>query len=123
VDEESWDIFKSSNLITINNKDTFQKISKNDRILVYVSSISKIMGLYGVISKEKEEITINDKQYSYKFDLNLLEFFDKSINFKDIVPKLDFITNKKRWYTHIGGVKDAKRISLKDYTTLIRSLV
>lgn len=123
VQESNWDIVKSGNIIGTDNKDIYDEIKANDKILVYVSGISQIKGLYEVVSKYKENIAIFEgKIRPYRFKLNLIEFFEDRSEFKDLVPKLNFIENKEKWYTHLGGIKGVKALTLRDYTAMIKSL-
>ena len=123
VDQSNWQIVKSGNVIGTNNETIYNEIGKNDKILVYVSGISEIKALYEVVSKFKEEGSLfNNKNYPFRFQLNLIKFFEHVTHFKELVPKLQFIENKEKWYTHLGGIKGITELSLRDYTALIRTL-
>ncbi|MBY8983411.1 MAG: EVE domain-containing protein [Candidatus Lokiarchaeota archaeon] len=124
VSEKNWEIIKSNNIIGTDNKKTYKQILTNDKILVYINRISEIKALYNVLGKyEDHEQLFVDRNYPYRFEISEIEFFDEKIDFKELVPKLKFIKNKEKWYTHIGGSKGATQISLRDYTTLIKALV
>ena len=123
IDQLNWQIVKSGSIIGTNNETIYNQIGENDKILVYVSGISEIKALYEVISKYKEEVPLfHNKNYPFRFQLNLIKFFEDKTNFKDLVNKLQFIENKEKWYTHLGGIKGITELSLRDYTALIRSL-
>ncbi|MBN1217215.1 MAG: EVE domain-containing protein [Candidatus Lokiarchaeota archaeon] len=124
VSKENWKIIKSKNIIGTDNQKTFNKIMPNDKILVYINGISKINALYNVEEKfEEYDQLFIDKDYRFRFKINEIEFFDETIDFKELVHKLKFIKNKDKWFTHIGGSKGATQISLRDYTALIKALV
>jgi len=123
IDQLNWQIVKSGSIIGTNNETIYNQIGENDKILVYVSGISEIKALYEVISKYKEEVPLfHNKNYPFRFQLNLIKFFEDKTQFKDLVHKLKFIENKEKWYTHLGGIKGITELSLRDYTALIRSL-
>ncbi|MBY9007444.1 MAG: EVE domain-containing protein [Candidatus Lokiarchaeota archaeon] len=124
VSQKNWEIIKSDKIIGTDNQKTFKKIMSNDKILVYINGISEIKALYNVIEKyEDHDQLFIDRNYPYRFKINEIEFFDEKIDFKELVHKLKFIKNKDKWYTHIGGLKGATQISLRDYTALIKALV
>ncbi|MFO7796419.1 MAG: hypothetical protein ACQERB_08490 [Promethearchaeati archaeon] len=123
IDQLNWQIVKSGNIIGTNNETIYNQIGENDKILVYVSGISEIKALYEVISKYKENVSLfHNKNYPFRFQLSLIKFFEDKTKFKDLVNKLQFIENKEKWYTHLGGIKGITELSLRDYTALIRSL-
>jgi len=123
IDKSNWDIVNSGNIIGTDDEKIYNKINENDKILIYVSGLSKVKALYEVISKYEEETPLfQGKNYHYRIKLNLIEYFEVKAEFKDLVPKLDFIENKERWYTHLGGIKGVKALTLRDYTAMIKSL-
>ncbi|TFF93007.1 MAG: EVE domain-containing protein [Promethearchaeota archaeon] len=123
INQLNWQIVKSGNIIGTNNETIYNQVEKNDKILVYVSGISEIKALYEIISKYKEDVSLfHNKNYPFRFQLNLIKFFEDKTKFKDLVNKLQFIQNKEKWYTHLGGIKGITELSLRDYTALIRSL-
>lgn len=123
IDKSNWDIVNSGNIIGTDDEKIYNKINEGDKLLIYVSGISKVKALYEAISKYEEETPLfQDKNYPYRIKLNLIEYFEAKAEFKDLVPKLDFIENKERWYTHLGGIKGVKTLTLRDYTAMIKSL-
>ncbi len=124
MSEKNWKIIESENIIGTDSRRIFNQILSSDKILVYVNGISEIKALYNVVRKYKDKTPIFDKKiFPYRFEVNQIEFFNECIDFKNIVPKLKFIKNKEKWYTHIGGLKGATQISLRDYTAMIKALV
>ena len=53
--------------------------------------------------------------------LKEIKIFEPPINFKDLIPKLKFIKNKKKWSGHLMG-KAMREISEEDYKTIVREL-
>ena len=52
--------------------------------------------------------------FPWRVKIKPIKIFDKPIKFKPLIPKLKFITNKKKWSGHLMG----KEISLRFYKEL-----
>lgn len=123
IDKPYWDIVKSGNIIGSDSKKIYNKINENDKILIYVSGLSEIKALYEIVSKYKEETPLfPEKNLPFRFKLNLIELFEHKSEFRDLIHKLDFIENKEKWYTHLGGIQGVKPLSLRDFTAIIKTL-
>ncbi len=85
-----------------------------------------IRGIYEVISevyKDNSKIfkptpkNPNEK-FPYRVKLKEIKIFEPPINFKDLIPNLKFITNKKKWSGHLMG-KAMRVIPEEDYRLIL----
>ena len=102
--------------------------------LIYVISTKKddevipprIMGVYEVASEVfkdssrifKPPARNKNETFPLRIKLKPVKIFEKPIDFKSLIPKLKFITNKKRWTGHIQG-KAMREIPEEDYNLIL----
>ena len=119
---DNWKVTKKLNLLGVpeRNKSTIARMRKGDKCLIYVKQErvagevigAQIVGDYEVASDvfndPKKVFTtptgLSEKEtFSLRRKLKPLAVFEKPINFKPLVDKLAFITNKKNYGTHLIG--------------------
>jgi len=96
------------------------KAMPGDTLLVYVGQqvVDKdttlppaITGAFEVVSEMFEDTTriftsppkLGDEIFPLRIRLKPIRIFDPPAEFKPLIPKLKFITNKKQWSGHIRG--------------------
>jgi predicted RNA-binding protein len=119
---DNWNITKKQNLLGIpeRNKNIIDRLRKGDRCLIYVKLEkvagqvlgAQIVGDYEIASDvfhdSKRVFTtprgLSEKEkFSLRTKLKPRAVFEKPIDFKPLVEKLAFITNKKNYGTHLIG--------------------
>ena len=97
---DSDDIDLESGVISFKErwKDTLSKVKKGDQVITYLKKRSEFVGLGEV--ETKFGIMNNNKDKPYF--LNLKPLNTKPIESKKLIPKLSFVTNKKKWYVHFN---------------------
>ena len=116
------------------HKNTIAKVKPGDKLLIYVKQERKdkqilepkIVGIFEVVSEPYE-----DSKRIFKSPPHLNETYPLRIkikpvklgevDFKQLIPKLKLITNKKKWSGHLMG-KAMREIPEEDYK-LIESLL
>ncbi len=61
---------------------------------------------------------MGNETFPLRIKLKLVKIFDKPVEFKPLIPKLKFITNKKRWSGHLMG-KAMREIPEEDYKPIL----
>ena len=135
TNEDNWEIIKEKQIwgVAERHKNTINKVKIGDKLLIYETQRSGkefkppyIRGVYEVVSEVYKDtskifnpIPKNpNEKFPYRVKLKEIKVFEPPINFKDLIPKLDFITNKKKWNGHLMG-KAMREIPESDYKTLI----
>lgn len=113
------------------------KVSPGDRLLLYTRNkiIDKdntlppaILGVFQVISSVYEDnskifhpLPIQPNEvFPLRIKLKTEKIFEPVIEFKQLVPQLQFITNKKQWSGHIRG-QAMRNIPEEDYLLILKS--
>ena len=128
MDKKIWGVSK-------NYKNSISKVSPGDHLIIYEMGKSKtktseakpqyIRAVYEVTSELKEDTKKifeahpnNPKEvYPLRIKLNEVKIFEKPILFKELVPEMEFIKNKKQWS---GSLRRAMaQIGEKDYKKII----
>lgn len=135
----NWHIIREKNIWGVSKKfeNIISRIKKGDKCLIYAKSRGRkrmedretegwskeaqIVAEYTIDSEVYEDHTnifqsITD-DYPLRIRLKPIRIYDEPIAFKKLVPKLDFITNKKRWGLHFFGTA-IKEIPEKDYNKI-----
>jgi predicted RNA-binding protein len=60
------------------------------------------------------------KLYPLRIGLRAIVIFSKPLNFRELVPKLSFIKNKRVWEGHIRG-RAMREISERDFETVLEA--
>lgn len=136
---ENWPIIQKMNLFGVSKKKMFNisKAQIGDKCLVYLKqdSIEKtilppiVTGIYEINSKVFEDNTIIFKSPAFSLDerfplrvkIKPIKIFDNPIEFKPLIPKLHFITNKQNWPAHLQGYP-LREIPEIDFDLIVNSL-
>ena len=131
--EENWNVIREKLVWGVSEKfkNTLQKVKPGDKLLIYVMQTkkndktipSRIVAAYEATSEPYKDSTRIFKTYKgettfpYRVKLKEIKIFEKPIPFKELVPQLDFIKNKKYW---TGSIRRAMReIPEKDYERIL----
>ncbi len=132
TNEENWKIIRERNIwgVPERHKNTIAKVKPGDKLLIYVKQEniggelkpSRIVGVYKVISEPFKDSTrifktpkgMGTESFPWRVKIEPIKIFDKPIEFKPLIPKLKFITNKKKWTGHLIG-KAMREIPEEDF--------
>jgi len=116
---------------------TISKTKPGDTLLVYVGQqvIDKdttlppaITGCFEITSEVYEDTTpiftappkLGAEVFPLRIKLKTIEIFDPPVEFKPLIPRLQFITNKKMWSGHIRG-QAMRTIPEEDYAYIMKA--
>lgn len=134
--EENWKVIREKNIWGVQEKhrNTIAKVKPGDKCLIYVMSTNKddeiipprIMAVYEVVLEVfkdssrifKPPARNKSETFPLRIKLKPVKIFEKPVDFKSLIPKLKFITNKKKWTGHIQG-KAMRAIPEEDYNLIL----
>lgn len=135
--EANWKVIKEKNIwgVPERHKNTIAKVKPCDKLLIYVKQEiidrevkpSRIVAVYEVVSEPFKDSTrifsskgmkSSGETFPWRVKVKPIKIFDKPIEFKPLIPKLKFITNKKRWSGHLMG-KAMREIPEEDFKLII----
>jgi predicted RNA-binding protein len=130
TNQENWEVIKERNIwgVEERHRNTISKVRPGDKLLVYVMGTKKddeslpprIVAVYEAVSEvfiDSSRI-FKGKVYPLRIRLRPIAVFSKSLDFRELVPKLGFIKNKKFWVGHIRG-KAMREIPKGDFETVL----
>ncbi len=130
--EDNWKVIKQKNVwgVAERHKNTIAKVKPGDKLLIYLKQERsrdevkepRIVAAYEVVSEPFKDSTkifkapkgMGNETFPWRIEIKLIKIFDKPIEFKPLIPKLKFITNKKKWSGHLMG-KAMREIPEEDY--------
>ena len=133
----NWEITRKKNIwgVPQRNKNIIEQVKPGDTVLIYVSQQkegdsllpSAVTGAFEVISEPFEERTkvfvapeqMGDEVFPYRIKLKPITIFESPVEFKPLIPKLKFITNKTMWTGHI---RQAMRVIPEEDCQTIRDV-
>jgi len=136
TNEENWKVIKQKNIwgVPERHKNTIAKVKPGDKLLIYLKQERtkdeikepKIVAVYEAVSevfKDSSRIFktpkgMGSETFPLRVRLKPIKIFDKPVEFKPLIPKLKFITNKKKWSGHLMG-KAMRDIPEKDYKLIV----
>ncbi|MCD6456376.1 MAG: EVE domain-containing protein, partial [Methanophagales archaeon] len=117
ANEENWGIAKEKNIwgVSERHKNQLNKVEVNDLLVFYLRQEklmdkvfpSRISGIFKAVSKafkdEKKIFSpiIGEEIFPYRVKLEPVITPKEPVEFKPLIQKLDFITNKKVWASHL----------------------
>jgi predicted RNA-binding protein len=135
TNSDNWKVTKEKKILGASkrHRNALSRMKIGDKCLIYVVggwsggeiSPPKIVGAYNVASEVFRDSTKIFKEGTYGrteiFDFRLklepLNVYKDPIDFKPLVPQLDFIKNKQRWSLHIRG-RAVVEIPEEDYNLI-----
>ena len=136
--EDNWKIIRDKNIwgVPERHKNTIAKVKPGDRLLIYVKQEkidkdvkeSRITAVYEVVSEVfrdskkvfKSPKGMGNEIFPYRIKIKPIKIFSNPIEFKPLIPKLKFITNKKKWSGHLMG-KAMREIPKEDFDLITSS--
>lgn len=131
----NWKVIKEKNIwgVQKRNRNTIAKVKPGDKIVIYIKQERedkeilepKIVGIFEVVSEPYEDSTrifkapVPNETYPLRVKIKPVKIGE--LEFKPLIPKLKFITNKKKWSGHLMG-RAMRKLSEEDYK-LIESLL
>ena len=130
TNQENWEVIRGRNIwgVEERHKNTISKVKLGDRLLIYVMGTKKeneslsprIVAAYEAISEvfiDSSRI-FKGKLYPLRIRLRPIAVFSKPLDFRELVPRLSFIRNKRMWVGHIRG-KAMREIPKGDFETVL----
>jgi len=135
TNRDNWKVIKEKNVwgVPRRHKNTIAKVKPGDKLIIYLKQERKdkqilepkIVGIFEVVSEPYEDSSrifkahVPNETYPLRVKIKPIKLGE--VEFKPLIPKLKFITNKKRWSGHLMG-KAMREIPEEDYK-LIESLL
>lgn len=120
TNRENWEIIKKKNLwgVPKRNKKSIERSNPGDKILIFVKQESvgdtvlpsAITAAFEIRSEPFEDVSQvfikpltmpGEETFPYRVKLKPVKIFDEPLDFKSLIPKLEFIANKKQWTGHL----------------------
>ena len=136
TNEENWKVIREKNIwgVPERHKNTIARVKPGDKLLIYVKQEnidgdvkpSRIVGAYEVVSEPFKDSArifktpkgMGNESFPWRVKIKPIKIFDKPIEFKPLIPKLKFITNKKRWSGHLIG-RAMRKIPDEDFKLIV----
>ncbi len=137
--EENWRVIREKNIwgVPERHKNTIAKVKPGDKLLIYIKQERiknvvkepRIVAIYEVVSEAFKDSTrifktpkgMGNETFPWRIRIKPVKIFEKPIEFKPLIPKLKFITNKKKWSGHLMG-KAMREIPEEDYKLILSQL-
>ncbi|AKG91656.1 Uncharacterized protein conserved in archaea [Geoglobus ahangari] len=138
TNEENWKVIKEKNIwgVPERHRNTIAKVKPGDKLLIYLKQERikdkikepRIVAVYEAFSEVfrdsskifKSPKGMGNETFPLRIKLKPVKIFDKPVEFKPLIPKLKFITNKKKWSGHLMG-KAMREIPEEDYKLIMSS--
>jgi len=117
TNETNWKIVKSKKVwgVTDRHKDKIIITKEGDKLVIYIKPM-KVGGIFEVVSKpfREESPIFKDEAYPNRVRIKPILVPDQLLEFRELVNKLHFITQKRMWGGHLQG-KAMKLIPKEDF--------
>lgn len=130
TNEENWKVVKDRKIwgVPKRNRHQIAGVKPDDGLIFYVKP-KRIAGIFKAMTepfKSDERIFsttgfAEGETFSHRVSLKPEVVPREPIDFKELVPKLKFITNKKKWGTHLMG-RAMRTIPKEDYEVIESSI-
>jgi len=133
TNEANWKVIKEKNIwgVPERHKNTILKVKPGDKLVIYLKQERvkdkviepRIVAVYEVVSEPFKDSTrifsskgmrSSGEIFPWRVKIKPIKIFDKPIEFKPLIPKLKFITNKKKWTGHLMG-RSMREIPEEDF--------
>lgn len=136
--EENWKVIREKNVwgVPERHKNTIAKVKQGDKLVIYLKQERykdkvvepRIVAVYEVSSKPFKDSTRifsskgmrANETFPWRVRIKPVKVFGKPVEFKPLIPKLKFITNKRKWSGHLMG-KAMREIPEEDYNLILQS--
>ncbi len=134
---DNWEIIRKKNIwgIPKRNKSIIERVKPGDSILIYVAQKkegdtilpSAVVGAFEIVSEGYEDVkpifitpeSMGDEVFPNRVKLKPIKIFKEPVEFKPLIPKLEFIKNKIMWTGHIRVAM--REIPEGDYQRILKS--
>ncbi len=134
--EDNWKVIREKNIwgVPERHKNTIAKVKPGDKLLIYLKQERdkdmvkepRIVAVYEAASEVFRDSSrifkapkgMGNETFPLRIKLKPIKIFDKPVEFKPLIPKLKFITNKKKWSGHLMG-KAMREIPKEDYDLIM----
>jgi len=138
TNEDNWKVIKERNVwgVPERHKNTIAKVKPGDKLLIYLKQERdkdevkepRIVAVYEATSEVfrdsskifKSPKGMGNETFPLRIKLKSVKIFDKPVELKPLIPKLKFITNKRKWSGHLMG-KAMREIPEEDYNLITTS--
>lgn len=121
TNEENWNVVNAKNIwgVAERHRNTIAKVRTGDTLLMYLKQEkindeikeSRIAGVFeaasAIYSDSKKIFEVpkgmGNETFPLRVTLKPVTIFKEPVAFKPLIPKLSFITNKKKWAGHLMG--------------------
>jgi len=126
---ENWEVVKDRKIWGVPSKhfNKISKVKKGDFIVLFKKrdgeTPSQIVGVFRAASDPfyDEKRIFKDEVYPHRVKLEPHVIPGQPLDFKPLVPKLNFIRNKKKWSVHLMG-KVMIELPKEDFETIVDAL-
>lgn len=137
TNRENWEIIQKKNIwgIPKRNKAIIERVKPGDSLIIFVSQKkiedkilpSAITGIYEICSDGYEDVNpifktpekMGMEIFPYRVKLKPIQIFSRPLEFKPLIPKLNFIKNKNQWSGHLRVAM--RPIPEEDYQTILKA--
>ncbi len=138
TNSDNWQIIKKNNVwgVPSRHQNTINKVKPGDKLLIYLKQERdknrniiepRIPAVYEAQSKVynnssklfKTPQGMGSESFPLRVKLKPVKIFSKPVEFKPLIHKLKFITNKKKWSGHLIG-KAMREIPEEDYNLILK---
>jgi predicted RNA-binding protein len=132
-------VIKEKNVwgVSERHNNTIAKVKPGDKLVIYLKQEKikdevkepRIVGVYEVVTEPFKDSTQifsskgmkgSNETFPWRVKIKPIKIFDKPVEFKPLIPKLKFITNKKRWSGHIQG-RAMRKIPEEDFKLITQA--
>jgi len=130
TNQENWEVIREKNIwgVEERHRNSISKVRPGDKLLIYVMGTKKenetlpprIVAAYEAVSETFTDSNrlFKGELYPLRIRLRPIAVFSKPLDFRELVPKLGFIKNKRMWAGHIRG-KAMREIPERDFETVL----
>ena len=129
TNEENWNVVTKKKVwgVPRASKRLIEGVRRGDFLVFYVSPKS-IRGVFEAVSEPYEDEKrifhsgkFGEKEvFPHRVKLKPVIVTKKPVNFENLIPKLNFITNKRMWTGHLR--RAMRTIPREDYETIVLAL-
>ncbi|MDD4127144.1 MAG: EVE domain-containing protein [Methanomicrobium sp.] len=138
TNRDNWEIIKKKNLwgVPKRNRNSIERSKPKDKILIFVRQEivgntilpSAITAAFEITSKPFEDASQvfikpstmpGEENFPFRVKLKPVKIFNEELDFKSIIPNLEFITNKKQWTGHLRTAM--RTIPEEDYEFIMKA--
>lgn len=137
TNEENWKVIRERNVwgVSERHKNTIAKVKSGDKLLIYLKQERdgdavkepRIVAIYEAVSEVfrdssrifKTPQNMRGEIFPVRIKIKPIKIFDKPVEFKPLIPKLKFITNKRKWHGHLMG-RAMREIPKEDYRVITK---